>query len=427
MAHGERQHARFSASVLYRRARCPGSARMEAVAPPRPVNPSAIRGTLGHEILEGALRAGIWQLPPGHTHAGVEVDDGLRSSVNTVLHYVQDLCDMDEDAVLMFEERFDLPTHVQPDETYGYNDILVWLPTFSWLHIIDFKNGVEVVEANSEQLFYYGAGAVCRFTDWNPAKVTLTIIQPNAFDPRGAIRHHETNVPELRRFLLEVDSIVVECLDPEAPLVPGKKQCQYCDALPGCPAAEAAALQTCNQEFSDIRLVGEKTMPDPKTLGLDRLAYIVQAAPFLRAWLDACEKQAFGYAMMGHPIPGKKIVRKQKNRQYDGEPAQIAESIMLVADVTLDEVMPRKLLGLTAMEELLVSRAKENAPRGKKKEAGERAKETMAFFTIKEPSDEYTLVDLADRRPAVNPIATSTDGISLPELPMLPAPSTESQ
>lgn len=427
MAHGERQHARFSASVFFRRARCPGSARMEAASPPRPSSPSAQRGTLAHEILEGALRAGIWQLPPGYTHAGVEVDNELRASVNTVLDYVQDLCDMDEDAVLMFEERFDLPTQVQPDETYGYNDILVWLPMFSQLNVIDFKNGVEIVEANCEQLHYYGAGAISRFPDWNPAQVRLTIVQPNAFDPRGPIRHHDTDCAALRRFLIEVDSVVIDCLDPEAPLVPGRKQCQYCDALPTCPAAEAAALQTCSAEFSDIRLVGADTMPDPKTLGLDRLAYIRQAADYLRSWLDAVDRQCFAYAMMGYPIPGSKVVRKLSRRQYDGDPATIAESLTLIADVTLDEVMPRKLLGITDMESLLVSRAKEKAKRGKKKEAGEQAKNAMAFFTIKEPNEELTLVDLADRRDAVNPLANSLSGISLPELPMLPAPSTESK
>lgn len=401
---------------------------MVASAPPRAESPHAALGTLAHEVLEGALRAGIWQLPPDHMHAGQLVEQDMRSAVNACLHYVQDLVDMDEDAVLLFEQRFDLPTHIQPDETYGYNDILVWLPTLGQLHVIDYKHGAEIVDVEeNKQLLYYGTGALFKFPDWHILSITLTIVQPRAFHPQGPIRSDTVKPDRLRYFLMEVDAAVLDALDPEAPLVPGKKQCRWCDALPTCPAAEAKALQTCNQEFSDIRLVGEKTMPDPKTLGLDRLSYIVQAAPFLKAWLDACEKQAFGYGMMGYPIPGKKIVRKQKNRQYDGEPAQIAESIMLVADVTLDEVMPRKLLGLTAMEELLVSRAKEKAPRGKKKEAGESAKETMAFFTIKEQSDEYTLVDLADRRPAVNPIATSTNGISLPELPLLPAPSTESQ
>lgn len=426
MSHGERQHARFSASVFFRRARCPGSARMEAASPPRPSSPSALRGTLAHEILEGALRVGIWQLPPGHTHAGAEVDNELRNSVNTVLDHVQNLVDMDEDAVLMFEQRFDLPTHVQPDETYGFNDILVWLPMFGQLHVIDFKNGVEIVEADCEQLFYYGAGAISRFPEWKPSQVRLTIVQPNAFDPRGPVRHHDTDVAALLRFLLEVDSVVLECLDPDAPLVPGRKQCQYCDALPTCPAAEAAALQTCSAEFSDIRLVGADTMPDPKGLGLDRIAYIRQAAPYLRAWLEAVDRQAFAYAMMGYPIPGAKVVRKLSRREYDGEPAEIAERILMVSDVTLDDIMPRKLLGITDMESLLVSRAKEKAKRGKKKEAGEQAKNMMAFFTIKEPNDELTLVDLADRRDAVNPLANSLSGISLPELPMLPAPSTES-
>lgn len=427
MAHSERAHARFSASSAYRWFACPGSARMLQSAPARLPNPHAELGTLAHEVLEGALRSGIWQLPPDHMHAGKAVDPEMRAAVNTCLNYVQDLCDMDENAVLLFEERFDLPTHIQPDETYGYNDILVWLPMFGQMHVIDYKNGAEIVDVEeNKQLLYYGTGALSRFKDWDVRSVFLTIVQPRAFHAQGPIRSYEVSPERLRAFLHEVDDAVLACLDPDAPLVPGKKQCRWCDAFTICPAAEAAALNVASNEFADIRLVGADTMPDPKTLGLDRLAYIVQAAPYLKAWLDACEARAFGFAMMGHPIPGKKVVRKLSRRQYDGDPAEIAEGLTLIADVTLDEVMPRKLLGITDMEALLVARAKDKAPRGKKKEAAEQAKHSLAFFTIKEPNDELTLVDLSDRRDAVNPIAKSLDGISLPELPMLPAHSTES-
>lgn len=88
---------------------------------------------------------------------------------------------------------------------------------------------------------------------------------------------------------------------------------------------------------------------------------------------------------------------------------------MLLYDVEIDEIMPRSLLGLTAMEDVIRNKVREAAPKGKKKQAVEQAMESFAFVTVKEPATGLTLVPMGDRRPAVNPLAeTYTEGINLP-------------
>lgn len=415
MDHGARKHSRYGASIAHRWFSCPGSVRLEAIAPPENPSPSALRGTAAHELLEALIAA---RVDPIELHALREAaDKELLAGVDKCLEHVDLLLDANPDAVMFSEVRFALPSAVVGGEAFGTCDIAIWIPSKRELHIIDYKNGVEVVdEVNNLQLRDYGAGVwfTVPGVAENVERIAITIVQPNAFHPAGHIRTWWTDPDNLIDFMAEFDAAALRAQDENAPLVPTMKNCQYCKAASICPALRAKGLDAAVRGAQDIRLVEEKTLRDPMQMDMAELGYVIAAAPFLERYIEACRDAAYILSMKGHHVPGTKLVAKLSRRKWDGEPAEIAENMMLVYPVELDDIMPRKLLGLTEMEAVISAKVRDAAPRGKKKERVQEAKENMAFFTVKEPATGLTLVPLGDRRPAVNPLATVTEGIQLP-------------
>ena len=62
---------------------------------------------------------------------------------------------------------------------------------------------------------------------------------------------------EIRAFSAEIDAAVEHALSPDAPLVPGEKQCRFCDAAAAnaCSALEARALSTVGETFSSFEMI----------------------------------------------------------------------------------------------------------------------------------------------------------------------------
>lgn len=417
MDHGARQHSRYGASIAHRWFNCPGSVRLEAKAPPEVPSPSALRGTAAHELLEALIKARFDHQAEASLKANA--DPELLSGVSVCLEHVDLLLDANPDAIFYSEVGFTLPSAVIGDEAYGTCDVAIVLPRRRQLHIIDYKNGVEIVdEVENLQLLDYATGVwfnvpgIADMVD----EVVITIVQPNAFHPGGPIREWSTTPARLLDFMAEFDEAALRTLDENAPLVPGLKTCQYCKAASICPALKAKGLDAAIRGATDIKLVSAAALPNPEHMRLDELAYTLAAGEFLKLWLDRCEEAAYALMLKGHLVPGRKLVHKISRRKWDGDEAEIAENMTLVFPVTLDDVMPRKMLGLTAMDALISEKVREATRKGKKKEAVAQAKETLAFFTVKEPSTELTAAPMADRRPAVNPLANATAGISLPHM-----------
>jgi hypothetical protein len=393
---------------------------MEAKAPPEPRSPAAEKGTEAHELLEKMLLARGDAEAQAALFNSVELE--MAVNVQGVLDYVDRLLDSDPEAILYSEVRFELPSSVLPGEAFGTCDIAVVLPTLREMHVVDYKNGVELVDhENNLQLRGYGCGVwftlpeIATFVD----RVAITIIQPNAFAANGPIRTWWTTPQNMVDFLFEYDEAAARTLEDNPVFAPGRKTCRWCKAITICPAAKAKALDAAVRGAQDIKIVSVNTLPDPASMPLDELAYTLKAGEYLRMWLDKVDQAAYALAMKGHAIPGKKLVPKISRRRYDGDPAQIAEGLVATFPVEIEDVFPRKLVTLTELESRISKAVSEKAKRGKKKQAVEEALEMLAFFTVKEPSTELTLVDMDDRRPAVNPVVKATEGISLPAVTVL--------
>src|SRR5699024_9651498 len=107
----------------------------------------------------------------------------------------------------------------------------------------------------------------------------------------------------------------------------------------------------------------------------------------LQKWAKDVEKYAFEQAEKhGKKVPGWKLVEGRSNRKYADEDMVLEK---LKEDYQLDDIAPRKILGITAMEKIL----------GKKTFA-----ERLADLVIK-PAGKPTLVPESDKRPELNSTA----------------------
>ncbi|MFN3612693.1 DUF2800 domain-containing protein [Tepidimonas sp.] len=223
------------------------------------------------------------------------------------------------------------------------------------------------------------------------------------------------SVSELFDYLVYIDEQVETCEKPDAPLTPGE-WCRWCDAETTCPALEARALSTVSTAFASVREVTAAKLPSPQSLPLDRLAYVLQSADLLKSWLSACEDHALELARHGHNIPGFKLVNTQAKRKWFGDPTHVAGQLMVLTGLTdWDKVMPRKLIGVTDAEALVVKAYKARMSKKDAKKAAEDAKQAMAFLTLKESSGNTTLVPLTDDRPTVNQATTAFSVVNIPQ------------
>ena len=402
MDHGARKHAPHSASVIHRRFACPGSYRREQMATPRPSSIYAEEGTRAHEVLETMLRG---RPAPRDTPAD------MLMHVTSVYDYVQELLEANPDAQMLIEQRFSIPSDADPGNVFGMADIVIYDPDARTLYVIDLKYGMDPVEVEENtQLLFYGLGALL-VTLGGVNDVYLVIAQPRAYHADGPIRAWLTTPTRLLDFYMQLEELIERVLLPDAPLVPGKKQCQYCSAAISdtgvCPAKEAQALAVAGSHFANVQQVHKAALVPPAAMPIDKLAYVLNAADDLISWLEDVKKYAHEKAVQGHMIPGRKLVRPDARREFDNDPVIVAAELEEMFGITIDEVMPRKLVGITEVDRLVKLAARKTATtKQAQRKAVQAANEIVATMTTKKaPEGVYSLVREDDRRPAVNPAA----------------------
>jgi hypothetical protein len=161
----------------------------------------------------------------------------------------------------------------------------------------------------------YAAGVVGALVRGGVAVETIKIavIQPKVYDAPQEI---SLSFDELGAWLLDVFVPGCEATrEPDATLVPGEKQCEWCRAKATCPALAQHALEAVAldpAEFADLT-----TPPAPLELDSAFLATVVLKAPIIKQWLEACQAEAQRRAMEGEALPKLKLVRGRKgNRQW---------------------------------------------------------------------------------------------------------------
>jgi len=405
-------HALYSGSMIHRLlAGCYGSARLGLTVPPAPPSKWQAEGTAAHHELEQALN---------------HQPSAERKHFKSIEHVIDYVTAIGHPRTVLTEHRVYFPQGIVPrEQASGTLDVLVTAGRRAW--VIDYKHGAgEFVseEENAQLMFYAWSALRWRLHEFD--EITLVIIQPNSWQDGDPVREHRTNALELFEFSLAVERAIEQAERINAPLLPGE-HCRFCPAAPVCDARERTALAVLSGGSETVvRDWQPADLPAANTLDVARLGDIVVKAPAIRAWLKAVEDYAEARALAGEiEVPGCKVAEAAARRKWLERDTGVFRGLLALLfpehdpeqdedEHVLETVAPRKIIGITEAEKLVV----EAATRGltdatEKREAIARAKEAFSALTVKKSSGALSLVPLSDPRPPVNRAAKHFGGITV--------------
>ncbi len=435
-------HAQLSPSKAYRYLACPGSVREEAKYPEPPSGPGAIDGTHSHTLLEHCLKQFIDPLAVvGQTlkdHDGeFTVDKPRAERVKVAFDYVHKVENLG--CKVLTEQRVS-PAHlIGRTDMDGTVDIQIHGPEV--LEIIDYKDGMNLVEAkDNSQLELYALGVLASFklpiNATYPFKtVRMTIIQPKlAVKGLPTITSHDMTVPEVLALIPKYVVGGAATEKPDAPLIPGEKQCKYCRAS-GCTARGQAAMAAAGVKFPSLapepvpglfdkqiesaplaaapsQQVAEQ---DPGTMTNERLVEILEAAPLMRQMIEQAEAEAQRRLESGVSIPGLKLVNGRGSQVWNLPEDQIAEKLKGMG-VPKDAVWVTKLVSPAQAKKLAWTKRD-----GTAKQLTERQLKTLETEYISKLGGKLTVAPESDPRPAVVRDAAPLFSAVEPQAPALPS------
>lgn len=385
--HSDREHAVLSASSSHRWMECPASIQACEGIDDSGSNIFAERGTAAHELGEQSLLQdkdteefigeiyNKCELEP----KGFVVDETMAENVQIYVNAV--LAEMGPGKTLFVEKRFNLSwLH---EGMFGTNDSGVDEP-FGTLVIIDYKNGVGVVEVeDNSQLLYYALGAA---EDNDYDSVKMMIVQPNASHIDGPVRSCTIPISKLYEFRdkLKAAALATEVKNPK---FKAGDHCKWCPAAKGdenhppCEAARKKVLEVTLAEFDPVENTDKTlTLPEPDSLTSTQLGRVLDMAEFINGWIKSIEAYAKEQADKGVQIEGRKLVQKKSNRKWIDE----AKVIKKLSPKYGTEIhAPSKLKTPAQMEKVV-------------------GKEIVADLCEK-PDVGTTLVAITDKRPAIGP------------------------
>ena len=264
------KHHPCSPSVLYRRELCPGSMRMEQDLPDIP-NDASIRGIMMHDIVSKKILNPYFCIEPG-----ISADDS--ELVQDMIRFHESRLHLTEGEKTFVEEYLDYKKN-NDVLFFGTCDVLILHPNTECAILIDWKTGrtpVDEAEDNCQGAAYAIAAMqrykllFCTVIFFNP---TIHQKTEYTFENSDALRWN-------------IEKIIERANDPDAPCIPGEKQCLYCKAaLHGtCPAFRGIATELYEvAKRQPLEMIS--TMPD------STLVDVVEKGKLISKFSDAAEKE----------------------------------------------------------------------------------------------------------------------------------------
>jgi hypothetical protein len=421
-------HAALSPSSAYRFMRCPGSVREQAKYPEKPSGPGAVDGTHTHTLLENCIKGAFFEAVSfvGSTladHEGSFIVDADRAKrVQVALDHVNSI-----GAVIVIAEQRVNPAHlIGRDDMSGTVDIQAH--TDDTLHVIDYKDGMNEVEAEgNEQLELYALGVLAGFklpinAEYPFKNVTMTIIQPKlAMKGGNPISSYTMTVREVLDLIPKyvVGGAAVD--NPDAPLVPGDKQCKYCRAS-GCSARAKEAMKMSGIAFPSLpttvqQVSDQVAAQDPASMTSDQLRQILEAAPLMRQTIEQAEAEAQRRLESGQSVPGLKLVYGRGSQAWAIPEDQVVEKLKGMG-VPKDAVYKTAVVSPAQAKKLVWTKRD-----GTQKQLSDRQLKTLETEYIAKLGGRLTVALESDPRAAVvrdaAPLFSAVE--VTPETPALPS------
>lgn len=406
-------HKALSPSKAHRWLLCPGSVREEAKYPDTR-GASAIDGTHSHTLLEHALRDDVLVASfLGKTledHDGkflVTVDRVQR--VALAQEYISTRTSMLKGGVVVISEQKVSPEYyLGRSDVDGTCDVRLVAPEAGVIEIIDYKDGIGIVEPkDNPQLELYALGALAELkmatNKTAPySQVTMTIVQPKMLlKGMEPIKSHTVSVKEL---MAKIPKYVVGAMAtdaPDAPLYAGD-HCKFCKHAGACNVYANKNLGDAGLSFPVVAATPDLTVQavndDPATMTDEKLVQLIEAAPALRQMLEKAEEEAQRRLEAGQSVKGLKLVNGRGSSAW-----------AIPDDQVVDKLVKMGVPKSAVYESKLVSPAKAKKLSWTKIEAGQEVTKSLSDRQIKTLEQEYvtklvgkpTVALESDPRPAL--------------------------
>jgi len=374
-------HAQLSPSSAVRWMTCPGSVRM-CEGLPDTSSDASLEGTMMHTVsshclTRGTDAAGYVGVTDPETGLVLQVEQAqaIQTYVDTVRGIVKAT-----GGELLVEQRLSIWHMTGEDDAHGTADAVIL--TMDELIVIDakFGRGVAVDAEDNPQLMMYAAAAYVEHElAYDFKRVRMMIVQPRL----GSSPEWTIDVHELDNFMAEVQFSAEMTRQPDAPLVPSAKGCQWCRAKATCPAIT-------NRIMDDFDTVV------PETADERDLARIMANADMIEKWVKAVRAEVERRLLAGEPVPGYKLVQGKKGNRQWANPDE-AEEMLKGMRVKHDQMYDYKLASPTSIEKL--AKAGDVGPRQWAK----------IQDLITQSEGQPSVAPESDKRPALVTSATASD------------------
>lgn len=337
------EHAKLSPSASSRWMMCAVAPRREAESPDTS-SPSAEWGVAAHSVLERALVSGERATPQTANDIYYPLEEKVKkvedlaemvATVNACFEYVMSQKQACSPCDLRTESKVNPGAMVNTRDCWGTADSI--LVSHDTLEIIDFKSGAGIQrEPWDSQLRLYALGALAEYGGKEApfTVIKCTIVQPRGYHPKGPIRSFDYTISDLLDWCVdEFAPAVVRTNDPNAVATPSEEGCRFCKAKSTCSELSTWSLtavkgvfgrlsQKTTQDNSIVSVQGDladKLTREPGQLTPEEIRYILDSEKLITGWLSSVRSYAKEQGMAGNHIPGYKIVKGNKSKNWSNE------------------------------------------------------------------------------------------------------------
>lgn len=330
-----------SASGLERLKLCRGSYNLESKFKEIEVSEVAETGTLIHDCLAGVVdpivlnESDLWTYEKCREYE----EEMVRKFFDFQPDRIKAAVRHSEQRLYLHDESNELATSGQVDVMYIDKETGACL-------VIDYKTGWKAVTdpAKNMQLRAY---AVLAWKNYGVKSVRVGVVQPNC---RPITADCDYTEEDLQKAYQQVLRILREAKEPDAPLTPGAKQCEYCKAKSFCPALAEHALSQTDQFKRAVEIIlvsGAEMDQREQLLPSNELADLLDNIGVLTKWADSLKGEAKLRIRSGREVKGYGLVEPAAKREVK-KPYELYERMKEF--INPKEILETAKFGIGALE-----------------------------------------------------------------------------
>lgn len=300
------QHSVYSPSRLARILRCPGSVQMCTKVPQEGSSPYAEEGTLLHEVTRECL---IHDKTPLQVKADLTKEQANAVQDCLDFYRLQVVAMGDDSYSLLIEQAVNCLPYGVP-EVHGTVDLVIHNHVKKEVRVIDWKfgQGVPVYASENEQILAYAAGYAG--PEWiREHTFILYVVQPRI----DSYTSYTISGNELFDWAVNTLADGIRAAkQPNAKLVPGEKQCRWCNVKAQC----RARLENAHKIAADVFKAYTDIKADGSLVSDEELAKLLVRAGELDSYISALNAYAQQKLTDTGSFPMHKLVASRSSRGW---------------------------------------------------------------------------------------------------------------